>query len=159
VPQHKCHKSSAERYGLSSGFRYILKFRTLRDEIVEIDDTCVLLDYSEFHLMIPTVKSIYEQLERIEIKTTIMQLMYQDPMFYDSFGALQAFDKVEKMGTYVLYLYLKFHLLPYVKVINAEDLEGKLNPVPIVVLSTKEEVNIDLLGYDRNEEVEQTPML
>jgi hypothetical protein len=54
------------------------------------------------------------------------------------------------LGTYVLYLYLKFHLLPYVKTFSMEDIEWKLNPVSVIVLSTKEEENIDLLGYDRN---------
>jgi hypothetical protein len=99
--------------------------RTQQNEIIETDNKCVLLDYSEFHLMIPTVKAIYEQLERIGIKTTIMLIMYQDPMFHDTFGALQAFVKVEKMGTYVLYLYLKFRLLQHVNIIKAEDFDGK----------------------------------
>nr|QQM16307.1 hypothetical protein 2 [Potsystermes virus] len=155
MPKHKCQASSAERYGLRSVFRYKLPFRTPRDEVFEISEQCVILGQGEFKFLVPLMKMMYEELERLEIQTTFVQLLYQDPMFYEIFGALETFEFTDTLGTYVLYLYTKFRLIPYLKTFAVEDLAGKLNPVPVMFVSEDKEVNQELLGYDREEKLEQ----
>jgi hypothetical protein len=123
--------------------------------VIEISDRCVLLNETEFAALIMPVKKVYEELERLKIETSFLQLLYQDPMFYEIFGALEAFKMTDQLATYTLYLYTRFRLIPILRTFSPEDFVGKLNPVPVMFVSEDEDMNEDLLGYRRKEDLEE----
>ena len=157
IPRHKCDKLKNVRYGLKSSFRYELPFRTPAGETIELDVNCSMINPSEFYLIIPEVSSIHYRLEGLGIDVTIMQVCYQDPLFYEIFGSLEAFPEVKKkLITYTMYLYLKYRLEPYLMTVNPDKLRVKLNPTPVIILPAGFEPDVinTLIGYDRESDFE-----
>jgi hypothetical protein len=150
--QRQC---SPEMIDAKRSHRYKLPFLSYDVKKIYIDVDTIMLTPNELHHVIPVVSRVYDILEKLNIRTSLIQILAQDPKYQKTLDILESENMVDNFFTYHLYLYIVQRLLPYLKSLSYEKVNTKLIPIFTVIRSEKGESSKDVTGFNEDEEIDK----
>ncbi|XP_044256319.1 uncharacterized protein LOC123006142 [Tribolium madens] len=149
--KHQCSNTN-EIYSVHS-WRYKLPFVSKDGRDIIFRTNYIPLRSAELHHLIPVVSKVYERLEVLEIRTSLVQLLAQDPLYQETLDVFEYQKKDNDYITYHLYLYLVHRLLPLLEKLSLQDVDRKLLPVYTLIRTKEIDVLRDIIGSDEDAEI------
>jgi hypothetical protein len=120
---------------------------------LEVD--AIMLGPNELHHIIPVISRVYDTLEKLNIRTSLIQILAQDPKYQKTLDDLESQNMFDNFFTYHLYLYLLHRLLPFLQNLSYGDVHAKAIPIFTVIRSEKDESAKDVTGFNEEEEIDK----
>jgi hypothetical protein len=123
-----------------------------------IDVDAIMLRPNELHHIIPWMMEVYDFLDKLNIRTSLIQILAQDPQYQKTLDILESQNMSGICFPYHLFLYILHRLLPFLEETlwyEDRDVHAKAIPIFTVIRSENGESSKDVTGFNEEEEIDK----